>query len=466
MSNKDRNRSIDNEIQDLYSRFSNEMDKVVLPSADELMQLLDEHDRGDRHAAPFVPLTPRRRWWRYAAAAVLLVGLATAGWLGLGGEPSPQMARKGQPSQGGGDAAPASAGVCAAADSAAAVLPGVAADEADWRTQMAWNKADGRDAVRTDEAQQDAPAPDWPETYAQAGDSTDDAGDAGLQPLPDAEGSGLAEGPTVPSGEGDQRAVQPSQTNDGTYDAENHTIGHSRNFDAKKDLFRSGNVLLDNDMVLIVSAGASIMVAEPDFWWGNHSMSPTGLTPTGFESKPMPFVGGRLSKTVYLNDEFALQPYVGVMLNALHWRAELDSGMTYAVEYRRVRLGVELGLGAEWLFRPRLGLTANAGIGVSGRTGQRFRSECYLPDGQLVPDDENSWSAFGSDGIVSQHFFWSLEAGVRYYLGRYRFLELGMAFRGSSLDYFSDKLSLPYDIFARSYKEKSFGLMLRYGLEF
>lgn len=75
-------------INDIYRQFSSEMDRITLPSDEELMQLLDRHDAENRQRAPFIPLTPRRHTWRYVAAAVLVGVLAVFGWMFWSGEPS------------------------------------------------------------------------------------------------------------------------------------------------------------------------------------------------------------------------------------------------------------------------------------------------------------------------------------------------------------------------------------------
>ena len=88
MNRKVNNTKGNREIRDLYKRFNDKMDKVALPSDEELTQLLDRYDAEDRQRAPFIPLTPRRHYWRYAAAAIVAAALVVFGWKLWSGTPS------------------------------------------------------------------------------------------------------------------------------------------------------------------------------------------------------------------------------------------------------------------------------------------------------------------------------------------------------------------------------------------
>lgn len=82
------------EIDVLVERFRNETDKIALPSADDLLQMIEKVDASQHRGAPFVPVRRQRRaGWRYAAAAAVVVLVAVSVVLLLPASPSvPQTA--------------------------------------------------------------------------------------------------------------------------------------------------------------------------------------------------------------------------------------------------------------------------------------------------------------------------------------------------------------------------------------
>ena len=60
------------DLQSLYSSFDREMEKVDLPSQEELLKLLQNHDGGAGGTTPIVPLARKRIKWQYAAAAIVV----------------------------------------------------------------------------------------------------------------------------------------------------------------------------------------------------------------------------------------------------------------------------------------------------------------------------------------------------------------------------------------------------------
>ena len=93
-----------NDIQDKYRRFSEEMDKFELPSEQELLDLIQQHDaaKADGKQVDFTPVHKETKTtkplWRYAAAVLLLVFLGTAAWLVVWNSPFSSTPNNNSPS--------------------------------------------------------------------------------------------------------------------------------------------------------------------------------------------------------------------------------------------------------------------------------------------------------------------------------------------------------------------------------
>ena len=101
-----------NDLKTMYRRFGQEIDKVPLPSEDELLALINREPAAASDSAPrrvaFAPAKrhQRSRWIRYAAAVLLMVSAGAMGWLLLRQPDAPTMAdRPSQPATPAGPAA-------------------------------------------------------------------------------------------------------------------------------------------------------------------------------------------------------------------------------------------------------------------------------------------------------------------------------------------------------------------------
>ncbi len=69
------------DLRRLYKDLSTELEAVELPSDDELHRLIGGHQASEKSGAPYVPLSRPKPIMRYAAAAMLVLGLGAVGWL-------------------------------------------------------------------------------------------------------------------------------------------------------------------------------------------------------------------------------------------------------------------------------------------------------------------------------------------------------------------------------------------------
>lgn len=69
------------DLRRLYNELGEELNKIDLPSGEELHQLLAKHSQGKRRSAPYVPLSRPRPVWRYAVAAMLVLALGIGVWM-------------------------------------------------------------------------------------------------------------------------------------------------------------------------------------------------------------------------------------------------------------------------------------------------------------------------------------------------------------------------------------------------
>ncbi len=69
------------DLRQLYSKFSDEMERVELPSDDELRRLIGGMEQEKKRSAPYVPLSRPKPVLRYAMAAMLVLALGVGVWM-------------------------------------------------------------------------------------------------------------------------------------------------------------------------------------------------------------------------------------------------------------------------------------------------------------------------------------------------------------------------------------------------
>ena len=69
------------DLRRLYDELGEELNKIELPSGEELHQLLAGNVGGERRSAPYVSLSRQRPVWRYAVAAMLVLALGVGVWM-------------------------------------------------------------------------------------------------------------------------------------------------------------------------------------------------------------------------------------------------------------------------------------------------------------------------------------------------------------------------------------------------
>ena len=69
------------DLRRLYNELGEELNKIDLPSGEELHQLLAKNSQAKRRGAPYVPLSRPRPVWHYAVAAMLVLALGIGVWM-------------------------------------------------------------------------------------------------------------------------------------------------------------------------------------------------------------------------------------------------------------------------------------------------------------------------------------------------------------------------------------------------
>ncbi len=492
MSKKVYNTKGNRYIKELYKHFSDEMDKVVLPSADELVKMLDQYDGKERKGAPVivpvVPLKPRRKVWHYAAAVLLLVGLGTAGWFYFGGQEGPLTASTTS------DNGDSHSNVLPqreqqetlVADSNAVTLPDALDGTSNDNTFLAQNddasnneRLYSRDHQHIESFDYDTQIKTDASINGNLADAamTDTDTAMGMQDGKEATATVTPSNPVVSAGS-DHRAVQP-ETDDNQAlvpeDVENKTLNETRHYsdftDPRQYFYQSSSY---NDWMITFGAGVTAMAVVPEFWSGAHTINEKKLAHSSIAPSFKPVVSASITGCMDYGERFSIWPFLYAEINSQGWRAKFDSipdnpaGCTYTIELKSVRIGAETGVDMEWLVRPRLGLTGGLGVGNYLGLMQRTRGERHLnATGQLMPGAENDWMKYNWDGIPSAVFCATGRLGLRYYFKNDSFLQLGLNYRVCSGDLTgNDKMYLPYSVFCLGYKERTLGMMLVYGISF
>ena len=80
------------DLRQLYRKFNDEMERVELPSGDELRQLIGERGAEKKPSAPYIPLSRPKPVLRYAMAAMLVLALGVGVWMVERRQSGPSMA--------------------------------------------------------------------------------------------------------------------------------------------------------------------------------------------------------------------------------------------------------------------------------------------------------------------------------------------------------------------------------------
>ena len=80
------------DLRQLYRKFNDEMERVELPSGNELRQLIGERGAEKKPSAPYIPLSRPKPVLRYAMAAMLVLALGVGVWMVERRQSGPSMA--------------------------------------------------------------------------------------------------------------------------------------------------------------------------------------------------------------------------------------------------------------------------------------------------------------------------------------------------------------------------------------